>query len=107
MKENIGLRELNNARDYKRYTLIVDGSRWNPNETEKTLFRRLYETEDYNLEHEAIEIMTKWLDANEIKWDTMSNVTAMRYDYGEDGQGHKGGHFIIDAFVELHDNAAA
>ena len=80
-----------------QYNLVVDGSRWNPDETERTVYDALKEGENVGME-----LMTSYLDANGIKWGRVSDLRLTWVSHGTDrGTGEdNGGHYIVSAFVE-------
>lgn len=80
-----------------QYNLVVDGSRWNPDETERTVYDALKEGENVGME-----MMTSYLDANGIKWGRVSDLRLTWVSHGTDrGTGEdNGGHYIVSALVE-------
>ena len=80
-----------------QYNLVVDGSRWNPDETERTVYDALKEGENVGME-----LMTSYLDANGIKWGRVSDLRLTWVSHGTDGRTGEdnGGHYIVSALVE-------
>lgn len=82
------------------YNLVVDGSRWNRDETERTVYEALKEGE--NGTEAGMELMTSYLDAHGIKWGRVSDLKLTWYSHGADGRTGEdnGGHYIVSALVE-------
>lgn len=78
---------------YTEVTLVIDGSWWNPNETEKKVYEGLKRKESWL----ASDLVASYCDNNGIKWGIIKGLTIQHYAHGTNGE--NGGHFIVTAFV--------
>lgn len=78
---------------YTEITLVVDGSKWNPNETEKKVYEGLKRDESWL----ASDLVASYCDNNGIRWGVIKGLHIQHYEHGKDGE--NGGHFVVTAYV--------
>lgn len=78
---------------YTEVTLVVDGSKWNPNETEKKVYEGLKRDERWL----ASDLVASYCDNNGIRWGTIKGINIQHYEHGKNGE--NGGHFVVTAYV--------
>ena len=78
---------------YTEITLVVDGSKWNPNETEKKVYDGLKRDESWL----ASDLVASYCDNNGIRWGVIKGLRIQHYEHGKDGE--NGGHFVVTAYV--------
>lgn len=78
---------------YKKITLAVDGSKWNPDETEKKVYNGLKR----EVRWLASDLMASYCDNHGIRWGTIERLDISHYNHGKNGE--NGGHFIITAYI--------
>lgn len=78
---------------YTEITLLVDGDKWNSNETEKKVYDGLKRDESWL----ASDLVASYCDNHEIRWGVIKGLHISHYEHGK--QGENGGHFIITAYI--------
>lgn len=78
---------------YTEITLVVDGSKWNPNETEKKVYEGLKRDESWL----ASDLVASYCDNNDIRWGIIKGLSIQHYEHGKNGE--NGGHFVVSAYV--------
>lgn len=78
---------------YTKITLVVDGSKWNPNETERKAYEGLKRDERWL----AGDLVASYCDNHGIRWGTIEGTHISHYEHGK--MGENGGHFIITAYI--------
>ncbi len=78
---------------YTEVTLVVDGSKWNPNETEKKVYEGLKRDETWL----ASDLVASYCDNNDIRWGVIKGLHIKHYYHGKNGE--NGGHFVVTAYV--------
>lgn len=79
--------------EYKEITLVVDGSRWGSNETEKKVYEGLKRGESWL----GSELVASYCDNNSIRWGVIKGLNIQHYEHGKNGE--NGGHFVMTAYV--------
>lgn len=79
--------------EYKEVTLVVDGSKWNCNETEK----KVYDGLKRGVTWLGGDLVASYCDNNGIRWGTIKGLHISHYDHGKNGE--NGGHFVVTAYV--------
>jgi|GEM_PF-2221272 len=78
---------------YTKITLVVDGSKWNTNETERKVYNGLKRGENQL----ASDLVASYCDNHGIRWGTIGGLHISYYEHGNKGE--NGGHFIITAYI--------
>jgi len=78
---------------YTEITLVVDGSNWNPNDTEKKVYDGLKRDESWL----ASDLVASYCDNNGIRWGVIKGLHIQHYEHGKNGK--NGGHFVVTAYV--------
>lgn len=78
---------------YTKIMLVVDGDKWNSNETEKKIYDGLKREESWL----ASDLVASYCDNHEIRWGVIEGLKIRHYDHGNNGE--SGGHFIITAYI--------
>jgi len=78
---------------YTKITLVVDGSKWNPDETERKVYEGLKRAESWL----ASDLMTSYCNNNGIRWGVIEGVNIQHYNHGNKEE--NGGHFVITAYI--------
>ncbi len=78
---------------YTEVTLVVDGSKWNSNETEKKVYEGLKRDETWL----ASDLVASYCDNNNIRWGVIKGFHIQHYEHGKNGE--NGGHFVVTAYV--------
>lgn len=79
--------------EYKEITLVVDGSRWGGNETEKKVYEGLKRGESWL----GSDLVASYCDNNGIRWGIIKGLKIQHYEHGKNGE--YGGHFVVTAYV--------
>lgn len=78
---------------YTEITLVVDGSKWNCNTTERSVYDGLKREESWL----AGDLIASYCENHGIRWGTIKDVKYQHYEYGKNGE--NGGHFIVTGYV--------
>lgn len=80
---------------YTEITLVVDGSKWNPNSTERKVYDGLKREESWL----AGDLIASYCENHDIRWGTIKDVKYQYYKHGKDEE--NGGHFVISGYVGI------
>lgn len=84
---------LTDMETYTKITLVVDGDKWNSNETEKKVYGGLKREENWL----ASDLVASYCDNHGIRWGVIEGLKISHYNHGHNGE--NGGHFIITAYI--------
>lgn len=83
---------------YIEITLVVDGSKWSYNSTEKKVYDGLKREESWL----AGDLIASYCESHEIRWGTIKDVQYHHYEHGKDEK--DGGHFVVSGYVKLRND---
>lgn len=78
---------------YTEITLVVDGSKWNCNTTEKSVYDGLKREESWL----AGDLIASYCENHGIRWGTIKDVKYQYYEHGKNSE--NGGHFIVTGYI--------
>lgn len=78
---------------YTEITLVVDGSKWNCNTTERSVYDGLKREESWL----AGDLIASYCENHGIRWRYIKDVKYQHYEHGKNGE--NGGHFIVTGYV--------
>ncbi len=80
---------------YTEIVMVVDGSKWNSNETERKVYDGLKRGESWLVG----DLIASYCENHSIRYGVIKDVKYDHYKHGKDGE--NGGHFVIRGYVGL------